>query len=150
MSRTYISLHIQIYEWRNHSWSKILLCVSFFNRWCHYILAFLLETSYIPFPISGISVCKPQGPSVDCYWCIRGWKNSTCDQLYIPFNFAVILLSYCVLFKRYSCVTYLLAVPTSLLWEVDILNTFSSTSVKFTIVVLTWNYFTSYAKVLPI
>ena len=51
--------------------------------------------------------------------------------------------------KMYCCVTYLLSVSIYLLWAVDIFNHFNCSSLQFTIVVLAWNYFTSYAIVLP-
>ena len=50
--------------------------------------------------------------------------------------------------KLYCRVTYLSAIPTYLLLVVEISNPLNCTSVQFTIVVLTWNYFTSYDRVL--
>ena len=101
------------------------------------------------FPFIGFLFDNHKGPSVNRYWNVRGRNNFTCVQLCIPFNFTVVKLSDYVLFKIYIHVTYLSDVPTSLLWAVDILNTFNPTSIQFTIVVLTWNYFTSNAIVLP-
>ena len=88
-----------------------------FSKWFYYyILKCLIKTSYMFCSISGISVCKSHGPSVDIYLVIRGRNNSTCIQLCIPFNFAVVTLSDFILIFLYIRITYSLDVPTSPLW----------------------------------
>ena len=119
--------HSSLNQLHNNVLSKTLLVASFFNWWYYYILKFLLETSYMICAISGIYVCKSQGPSVDSYWKIRIRNNYTCIELYTPFNFAVVSLSDYVLFKTYNCVTYLSYIPKSLLWPVDSFNPFNRT-----------------------
>ena len=49
--------------------------------------------------------------------------------------------------KYCRCVTYLLTVSTSILWEVKIFNPFSNTHILFTLVVMNWHDFISYSIV---
>ena len=45
------------------------------------------------------------------------------------------------------CITFMLAIPTPILWVVNFFNNFSHTYVQFTIVLLNWYDFTSYYSI---
>ena len=54
---------------------------------------------YTFLPFLGFLFENHHGPSVDIYQDVRGCNNSTCIQLYLPFNFVAVPLIDCVLFK---------------------------------------------------
>ena len=82
--------------------------------------------------IYGIWVCESPASSVDSYREVRveAKLHIISTPYYVYLCYIEHIASY---LKYYSCVTYLLAIWTSLLWAVNIFNIFSHTYVKFTI-----------------
>ena len=143
MSGTYILFsHSNLNQLRNHLLSKMLLLASPFNGLYYYIPKCLLKTSCIICDVYDISVCKTQYPSVDNYWYVRRRKYFICAQLYIPFNFTVLPLIYCFLSKILYSYHILVGYTNISSVRGWFFNKFNSTSVQFTLFILTWHDFT--------
>ena len=97
----------------------------------------------ILYSMSGLWVYESPDSSVDSLGSLEDGKfhmRSTTYSFY--FCYIELINSY---LKIYSYITYLMAIPISILRAVSIFNPISCTSVKFTIIYITWHNFIPYS-----